>query len=316
LVLLCVVLVAATTPVLAQQYPTRAVRIVVPTSTASGPDFAARLLSQPLSERLGQQVVVDNRTGGATMIGTEVVAKAAPDGYTLAMVPPAFAINSSLYKKMPYDALRDFVPITHVSNSPLILVVHPSVPAKSVKELIAIAKARPSEIVFGSSGAGSITHMSMELVLYLSGTRMLHVAYKGPAPGVIDLAAGRVSTMMTGTVIGGPHVRTGRLRALGVSGARRTAPMPDLPTIAEAGVPGYESWSWTGLLAPAGTPQEIIARLSKEATAILRSQDMRERFAKEDYELIASTPEGFAAYIRTKLAKWAKVVKAAGIKAE
>lgn len=298
------------------QYPTRPLRIIVPTSTGGSSDTVARLISQPLSERLGHQVVVDNRAGAASMIGTETVARSAPDGYTLLMAVPALATNPSMYKKVPYDALRDFAPVTLAINQPHILVVHPSFPARSVKELIAVAKARPGEIVFASAGMGSNLHLAMELFLVMTGTRMLHVPYKGPTPGIIDLVAGRVSVMMPGIVPGGPHVRTGRLRALGVTGPNRAAAMPDLPTVAEAGVPGYEAAVWNGLLAPADTPKEIIARLHKEVTAVLLTQDIKERLAREGAEVVAGSPEEFSSHIRAEISKWAKVVKSAGIQPE
>ena len=306
---------AAIPPVYAQ-YPNRPVRIIVPTSSGAGADFAARLMSQQLSERYTQQVVVENRAGATTMIGTETVAKSAPDGHTLLMAPPAFAINPSLFRKVPYDALRDFAPITHVGNSPLVLVVHPSLPLKSVKELIAVAKARPGEILFASSGSGSITHMSAELFLYMTGTRMLHVPYKGPAPGVIDLVGGRVQMMVTSATITLPHLRTGRLRALGVTSAKRTPAAPDIPTIAEAGVPGYESLAWYALLAPTGTPREIISQLNMDVVGVLRAQSVRDRLGNEGIEVVASSPDELAAYIRSEMVKWAKVVKAAGIQAQ
>jgi tripartite-type tricarboxylate transporter receptor subunit TctC len=297
------------------QYPARPLRIIVPTSTGGASDTVARLMSQPLSERLGQQVVVDNRAGASTMIGTEAAAKSAPDGYTLLIAPPAFAINPSLYKKMPYDALRDFVPIIGLVKQPNILVVHPSIPSKSVKELIALSKSRPDEIAFASSGAGSSPHLSIELFLMMTGTRMLHVPYKG-ASGIVDLIAGRVSVMMPGIVSGVPHVRGGRLRALGVTDSTRAATMPDVPTIADAGVPGFEVVQWNGLIVPAGTSKEIVARLHKDIATVLLTQEIRERLAREGAEVIASSPAEFAIHIRAEIAKWAKVVKAAAIKPE
>jgi tripartite-type tricarboxylate transporter receptor subunit TctC len=212
--------------------------------------------------------------------------------------------------------LRDFAPITRATSQPNLLVVHPSLPAKSVKELIALAKARPGELVFASSGIGAGSHLTMELFLLITGTRMLHVPYKGPAPGVIDLISGRVSVMSPSTVATLPHVRSGRLRALGVTTLRRAVGLPDVPTVAEAGVPGYESVSWFGLVAPAGTPEDVISRLHQEAVAILRASDIRERFARDGTEVVAGTPDEFHAYIRAEIGKWAKVVKAAGIKPE
>lgn len=298
------------------QYPNRAVRIIVPTSVGSGADLSSRVIAQQLSERFGHQVVVENRAGATTMIGTELVAKSPPDGHTLLMAPPAFVINPSLFRQIPYDPLRDFAPITYVGNSPLILVVHPSLPQKSVKELVALAKARPGELVFASSGSGSITHMSAELFLYMTGTRMLHVPYKGPAPGVIDLVAGRVQLMITSAPITLPHIRTGRLRALGITGSTRSSAAPDIPTIAESGVPGYESQAWYALMAPNGTQQETLGQLNREVVGVLRMKIVRERLGNEGLETVASSAEELAAYLRSEMVKWAKVVKAAGIQAQ
>jgi tripartite-type tricarboxylate transporter receptor subunit TctC len=309
------VLVAAAA-VHAQGYPSRALRVVVPSSAGSGADFSARLIAQPLSERLGQQVVVENRAGAATMIGTELVAKSAPDGYTLLLGVGTLATTSSMYKKVPYDAQRDFAPITQLATVANVLVVHPSLPAKSVKELVTLAKARPGEIAFASSGTGTNPHLSMELFLYMTGTRMLHVPYKGPTPGLIDLLAGRVSAMSTSITASIPHMRSGRLRALGVTTAKRAAALPDVPTVAEAGVAGYEAVQWWALLAPAGTPADIIARLHREAVWTLNLKDIRERFVREGMDVVAGTPQDFAAVLRADTEKWARIVKSAGIQPE
>ena len=306
----------AAAPASSQNYLTRAVRLVVPSSPGSGPDFAARLIAPPLSERLGQQVVVDNRAGAATMIGSDMVAKSRPDGQTLLITTSTFAINPAIYQKMPYDSLRDFAPIAQMASLPMLLVVHPSLPAKSVKELVALARGRPGEITFASPGNGSSNHLNMELFLEMAGARMLHVPYKGPGPGIIDLMAGRISAMMLGSAPALPHIRSGKLRALGVTTARRAAVLPDVPTLAEAGVPGYEAVQWWGLLVSAGTATEIVARLHKDVVAVLLTQDIKERFAKEGTEIVASSPEDFAAHIRAEMAKWARVVKSAGIQPE
>ena len=300
----------------AQGYPARALRIVVPSSSGSGADYSARLISQPLSDRLGQQVVVENRAGAATMIGTEVVAKSPPDGYTLLLGVGTLATAPAMYKKVPYDALRDLAPVTQLASVANVLVVHPSLPAKSVKELVALAKARPGEIAFASSGTGTLPHLSMELFLVMTGTKMLHVPYKGPGPGLFDLLSGRVSAMTTSTAAAFPHIRSGRLLVLGVTTARRVAVMPDVPTIAEAGVAGYESVQWWGLLVPAGTPEDIIARLHKEVVSVMSTQDIRERFEKEGMAVIARSPQEFGAFIRAETEKWARIVKRAGIQPE
>jgi tripartite-type tricarboxylate transporter receptor subunit TctC len=291
-------------------------RIVVPSSAGSGADFSARLIAQPLGERLGQQLVVENRAGAATMIGTELVAKSPPDGYTLLLGVGTLATSPSMYKKVPYDAQRDFAPITQLATVANVLVVHPSLPAQSVKELVALAKARPGEIAFASSGTGTNPHLSMELFLFMTGTRMLHVPYKGPTPGMIDLLAGRVSAMSTSITASIPHMRSGRLRALGVTTAKRAAALPDVPTVAEAGVAGYEAVQWWALLAPAGTPADIIARLHREAVWTLNLQDIRGRFVREGMDVVAGTPQDFAAVLRADTEKWAKIVRAAGIQPE
>lgn len=305
-------------PASAQQtnYPVRAIRLVVPSSPGGGTDITARLVAPKLSEFLGQQVVIENRSGAGTMIGGEVVARAAPDGYTLLMGISTLAINPAMYKKVPYDALRDFAPISQVVSLPNILVAHPSLPVKSVKDLVAFAKARPAQINFASAGMGTSPHLSMELLLTMTGLKMIHVPYKGSGQGVVDVLAGHVSLMTPSILTGLPYVKDGRLRALGVTSAKRAAGAPDIPTIAEAGVPGYEATQWFGMLAPAGTPADIVSRLHKEVVRVLAIPDMRERFAADGAEPVGSTPEEFLAYIRSETAKWAGVIKQAGIKAE
>jgi len=292
-------------------YPSRPIRIVVPNSAGGFADTAGRLLAQGLAERLGRAVQADNRPGAGTIIGTEIVAKAPPDGYTLLMSPTTLAINPASYKKLPYDAARDFAPITQIASVPSVLVVHPSVPAKSVQELIALAKARPGEILYASPGHGTIPHLTMELFASMAKIRMLHVPYKGATPARLDLTAGRVATA---TIIG--YVPDGKLRALGVTSARRSAAAPDIPTIAEAGLPGFELVQWYGLLAPAGTSREIIARLHKEAVAVLHAADMKDHFAKNGGDVVASSPEAFAAFLKAETAKMAKAVRAAGVQPE
>jgi tripartite-type tricarboxylate transporter receptor subunit TctC len=298
------------------QYPNRALRLVVPSSAGSGADYSARSIAGPLSERLGQQVVVENRAGAATMIGTELVAKSPPDGYTLLLGVGTLATIPAIYKKVPYDAQRDLAPITQLVSVANVLVVHPSLPARSVKELVALARARPGEIAFASSGTGTLPHLSMELFLVMTGTKMLHVPYKGPAPGLFDLLSGRVSAMTTSSAAAFPHIRSGRVRVLGVTTNRRIAVMPEVPTIAEAGVAGYESVQWWGLLGAAGTPGEIIARLHKESVSVMAAPEIRERFEKEGMTVVAGPPQEFGAYIRSEIEKWARIVKSAGIQPE
>ncbi len=297
-------------------YPTRPVRIIVPTSPPGGADVVARSLAPGLSERLGQQVIVDNRAGASTMIGHEMAAKAPPDGYTLVMGISTLAINPATFKHVPYDALRDFAPIMQAAIQTLVLATHPSFPARNVKELIAIAKARPGDVSFSSPGFGTNPEMGMELFLYLTGTRMLHVPYRGGGESILALVAGHVSVTVASMLGTMPHVRSGKLRALGVTSSKRVASAPDVPTIAEGGVPGYESLQWYGLLAPTGTSKEIIARLNREAVAVLRTPEIAARLANDGTEIVAGTPEEFGAYLRAETEKWAKVVKAAGIKPE
>ena len=250
------------------------------------------------------------------MIGGEAAARAAPDGYTLVMGISTLAINPATFKKVPYDALRDFAPITHAALQALVLAVHPSFPAKNVKELVAIAKARPGAVVYSSPGFGTNPQMGMELFLYMTGTRMLHVPYRGGGESILALVSGQVAVTVASMLGTMPQVRSGRVRALGVTSAKRVASAPDLPTIAEAGVPGYESLQWYGLLAPAGTPKEIIARLHKVSVAVLRSPDVAARLASDGAEVVAGSPEEFGAFLRAETQKWARVVKAAGIKPE
>ncbi len=310
-------LTAAAMPVLAQgNYPTRPVRIIVPGSPGAGFDIVARLMAPGLSERLGRQVVVENRAGAGTIIGTEIVARALPDGYTLLMCAGAHAIHPALHKKMPYDGLRDFAPITQTAFVPNLMVVHASLPARSVKELIALGRARPGEILFGSGGIGASSHVSMELFASMAQIRLTHVAYKGTLPAVVDLLAGNVSVMVSSTASLLPHVRSGRLRALGVTSARRVSAAPEIVTIAEAGLPGYESVNWFGLLAPAGTPREIIGRLHRESVEVLRAQSFRERIAADGIESVATSPEEFATFLQAETVKWGRLLKAAGITPE
>ena len=296
-----------------ESYPSRTVRIVVPTAAGGPSDRAARLIAGELSKRLGRQVIVETRPGAGTIIGSEIVAKAAPDGYTLLLSPSTLAINPSSYKKMPYNALTDFASITQTHFVPNLFAVHPSLPVKSTKEFIAFAKARPDEILYGSAGHGTNPHLTVELFASMAGVKLYHVPYKGTLPGLTDLLAGRVVVMATsplGLLV--PHVRNGKLRALGVSSRKRTEALPDIPSISEA-VPGYESVQWSALMAPAGTPAAIIDRLHKETVSILRMPEIRKSLAADSAEVVGSSPEEMAAFLRAETAKWAKVAKAAGI---
>jgi tripartite-type tricarboxylate transporter receptor subunit TctC len=316
LILLCAALAAVFSPAQAQQYPTKPVRLVVPAAPGGGTDITARIIAPKLSEQLGQQVVVENRAGAGTMIGSEAVARAAPDGYTLLMGISTLAINPAMYKKVPYDALKDFAPISQVVSLPNVLVTHPSLPAKTVKELVAFARARPGQLNYASAGVGTNPHLSMELFLAMTGLKMTHVPYKGAGPGLVDTVAGHVSVMTPSIISGLPHVRGGRLRALGVTSAKRAGGVPDIPTIAEAGVPGYDAVQWFGVLAPTATPRAIVVRLHGEIVRVLQAADVKGRLSGDGADPVGSSPEEFAAFLRAETAKWAKVVKDAGIQPE
>lgn len=300
----------------AQAYPNRPIRLIVPFAAGGGTDIAARAIAQKLTEALGQQVIVDNRPGAGTVIGTELAAKASPDGYTLVQCSTSLSINPSLRSKLPYDALRDFATITQVVSEPYLAVTQPAFPAQSVKELLVLAKAKPGQLNFGSPGTGTGGHFAGELFKLLSGADLIHIPYKGNGPALTDLLGGQINMLFATILPALPHVKSGRLRVLAVSSIRRSALLPDVPSIAGSGVPGYDAGSWNGVLAPAATPREIVARLNRETVRILHAPEMRERFAREGAEPIGNSPAEFTAFIKSEIAKWAKVVKAAGIKAE
>ena len=307
-------LISVSATVQAQDYPTRPVRFVVPYVPGGGVDFVGRTLAQKLSGSWGQQVIVDNRPGGGTNIGSELVARSAPDGYTLLVGGVPNTANVALYKKLPYDVVKDFAPVILLDTAPNVLAVHPSVPAKSVRELIALAKIRRGALTYASAGIGSSNHLSGELFRTMAGVDIVHVPYKGGGAAVTDLIAGQISMYFGTTPSTMPHVRTGRLRALGVTTAKRTPAAPDVPTIAESGLPGYEQSAWHGLLAPAGTPEAIITKLHAEVVRALRSKEIAERFAVQGIDVIGSSPAEFAAFIKQDLAKYEKLVKTAGIR--
>jgi tripartite-type tricarboxylate transporter receptor subunit TctC len=301
---------------LAQNYPTRPVRLVVASSPGGSSDILGRLLAAKMSDGLKQQVVVENRAGASGVIGVDVVAKAAPDGYTLVITQTSLAINPSMIRKMPYDAMRDLAPISEIVTAPNVLVVHPSVPARTVKELIALAKSKPGRINVGSPGIGTSPHLSAELFKYMSGADMPQVLYKGSGQSMIGLLSGEIESAFPTmpTVI--QYVKDGRVRGLGVTTLKRVQAMPNVPSIAEAGLPGYESTQWFGVLAPAGTPRPIIDRLNQEIVRVLNLPDIKERLNAEGTEVVASTPEDFMKHLKAETDKWAKVIKAAGIKPE
>jgi tripartite-type tricarboxylate transporter receptor subunit TctC len=314
--ILLAVLATASTEALAQSYPTKPIRLIVPSSPGGGTDITARIIAPDLSKLLGQQVVVENRAGAGTMIGGEVVAKAPPDGYTLLMCVSTLAINPAIYKKVPYDALRDFAPVTQAVTLPNVIVGHPSLPARNVKELVALARARPGQLNFSSAGVGTSPHLSVELFLVMTKTQMTHIPYKGSGPAATDLIAGQVQVMAPNMLTAYPHIKSGRMRAYGVTSSKRSAGAPEIPTIAEAGVPGYEAVQWYGVLAPANTPRAIVTRLHADISKILQQPNVKELLGKDGAEPVGNTPEQFAAFIKTETAKWAKVVRDAGIQPE
>ncbi|MBI2296923.1 MAG: tripartite tricarboxylate transporter substrate binding protein [Betaproteobacteria bacterium] len=304
-------------PAGAQPFPSKPIRLVLPYPPGGGTDTIARPLAQRLSEHLGQQVVVDNRGGAGGAIGMELVARSAPDGYTIVLAITAqLAVNVSLFRKLPYDPVRDYAPITLLGSGTYVLVVHPSLPVKSVKELIALARARPGELAYSSSGNGSGGHLAAELLKNMAGIKMLHVPYKGGGPALMDLLAGQVQVLFSTQLASWPHVQSGRIRALAVSTAKRPASLPDLPTIAEAGVPGYDSGVWYGILAPAGTPREIIGRLNGEIVRVLNLPDYRKFLVNNAIEPVGSPPEQLGQYIQSEIVKWAKVIKDAGVRVD
>lgn len=309
---------AASSVVYAQQpaYPTKTVRLVVPLVAGGPTDILARLIAQPLGERLGQTVVVENRPGAGGNIGAEMVAKSPPDGHTLFMgTSGPMSINVSIYQKIGYDPARDFAPIMLAASAPFVVVVHPSLPASNIKQLIALVKSRPGQLNFGAV-PGNAAHLATELFKSTAGLDMVFVPYKGAAPANTDLVAGQIQLSFASTPGAMPLVKGGRLKALGISSAKRIAKLPDLPTIAESGVPGYEASVWYGIVAPAKTSPEIIARLYKESAAIVQDRTSREKMDANDFEPTVLNPEQFGAFIRSEIAKWAKVVKATGARAD
>ena len=304
---------ALPTVVLAQNYPVKPVTIVVPFAPGGTTDILARIVGQGLQTELGQPFVVDNRAGAGGNIGASLAAKAAGDGYTLFMgTVGTHAINQALYKKMPFDPVKDFAPISRVATVPNLLVAHPSQPYKTVKELIAYAKANPGKVTFGSPGSGASPHVSGELFKSLTGTDMLHVPYKGSAPAMTDLLGGQIAIMFDNMPSAIQHVRSGKLRPIAVTTAKRSPELPDIPTIAEAGVPGYEAMSWFGLFAPAATPKPVLDRLNAALVKVLNQPDVKKKIAEQGGDVVAETPAQFAAFIKSETAKWGKVVKDSG----
>ena len=300
----------------AASYPSKQIRLVVGFAPGGATDIVARLVAQKLQEAWGQPVVVDNKPGGGSNIGGEFVAKAAPDGYTLLLGTIANATNMSIYKDMPYDTLRDFAPITQTMSAPSVLVVSPSVPAGNLKELIALAKAQPGKLTYASSGAGGSPHLAGELLKMRGGIDIVHVAYKGAAPALVDVVSGTVTMGFKTALSAIPHMQTGKLKPIAVAATKRLPAIPNVPTMAEAGLPDFEVSSWNGVLAPAKTPPAIVAKLHREIVRILGLEDVKKNFAAQAAEPVGNTPEQFRAYIQAEITKWAQVVKASGAKIE
>lgn len=312
-----VLLVATMTgTAMAQRYPERPIRLIVGYAPGGTTDFTARVVGPKLSEALGQSVVIDNRPGAGSIIGTDLVAKASPDGYTLLLADTAFGIVPAIYARQPFDSLKDFALVTQIMGVGNALVVHPSVTARTVKELVALARARPGQLTFGSGGVGTPLHMGGEQLKVAAGIDIVHVPYKGAAPAMTDLLGGQLTMIFPTLTVGVPHVKAGRLRALAVTGVRRAAALPEVPTAVEAGYATVNATSWFGLVAPARTPMPVIDRLHAEVTRILKQPDVRERFEAQHAEIVAGTPQAFARFVATEIAQWKAVAKAGGIKAE
>jgi tripartite-type tricarboxylate transporter receptor subunit TctC len=298
------------------QYPAKPVRIVVPFAPGGATDAVLRLIGPRLSENLGQQVIIENRPGGGATIGMDAVAKAAPDGYMVGVANLSFAVNPSFFAKLPYNTERDFALVGMITKTPLVLTVHPSLPARNLKELTALAKSKPGDLYYSSSGNASASQMMVELYAYLSGIRLTHVPYTGGGPALISVLSGQVSICPVSIPVLLPHYQAGKLRPLGITTAQRDPAIPDVPTIAEGGVAGYDATEFQGLVVPANTPQAAVVRLNQDMVKALRAPDLAQRFASVGAHPVGSTPEEFAAYMRKELQIWSKVIKAAGIKAD
>ena len=316
-ILLCAAAILVSAAAAAQSWPAKPVRFIVPFPPGGSTDVLGRILAVKLGESLGQQVIVDNRGGAGGIIGTDIVVKSPPDGYTLLMTASApIAINITLMKNVPYDPRKDLVPVSRIGSTPLVLVVHPSVPARSVKELIALLRARPNDFTYASAGSGTPQHLSAELFKTLANVKMNHVPYKGSGPAMIDVISGQIPITFEVFITALTYVKSGRLRALAQTGSTRSPYLPDVPTIGETGVPGYESAGWYGVFAPAGTAPAIVNRVHSEMTRIMNTADMQQRMADLGADPAHDTPEQFAAFIRAEIVKWAKVIKDSGATAD
>jgi tripartite-type tricarboxylate transporter receptor subunit TctC len=313
--LLALVLLVAATQAFAQAYPTKPVKMIIPYPPGGGNDTLGRLFAAKLSDRLGQPVVVENRPGAGTLIGTEAAAKSPPDGYTILLSSIAtHALSPNLYAKVPYDPVKDFAPVTLLGIAPTVLVARSDLPAKDLAEFVAAAKARPGGFTYASGGNGTPPHINGEVFKAVAGVDLLHIPFKGGGPALVDLMAGRVDVMLDTAASAMPHVRSGKLRALAISGPKRSAEYPDLPTFAEAGLPQYDTNAWYSVHAPAGTPPEVVRRLNAELVASLKEPDVQARFKQLSTDPVGNTPEEFAAFVRAELDKYARVIKGAGIK--
>jgi tripartite-type tricarboxylate transporter receptor subunit TctC len=301
---------------LAQNFPTKPLRVVVGLAPGGGTDIVARMVGQRLTGAIGQQVIIDNRAGASGNIAAEIVARAPADGYTLIVVTASHAINPSLYSKLSYDPIKDFSAITQLTAQPYLFVVNPSVPAKNVKEFVALAKSRKGGLTYASSGSGLLGHLGMELLKSQARFDAVHIPYKGAGPALVDTIAGQVDVFFPTIISGLPQVRNGKVRVIGVTTLKRAALLPDVPTVAEQGFPGYEVSGWYGLLAPAGTPKDVIGVLNREVAKVLRSPEGKERLAAEGAEGVGNSPEEFTAYMQSEMVKWAKVVKQSGARAD
>lgn len=306
-----------TSAAFAQGWPEKPIRLIVPYAPGGGADVVARPLAHRLTEKLGKQVLVDNRGGASGNIGMEIVAKSPADGYTLVLcLGPQLSVNQSLYSRLPYDPVQDFAPITLIGTASYFLAVHPALPVRNVEDFIKLAKARPGQILYGSSGNGSGLHLSMELLRSLAKIDVLHIPYKGGGPAMPDLLSGQLQAMFVSWGTSSGHIRAGKLRPLGATTAKRSPALPELPTLAEAGVPGYDSGVWYALLAPRATPASVIARLHGEVSGLLKASELRERYIADGIEVIASTPDQLTAYARSETGKWAQVIRRANVKVE
>jgi tripartite-type tricarboxylate transporter receptor subunit TctC len=315
-ILLGATLSAFTGTAAAQQYPSKPVRLIVPFAPGGGTDITARAVAQKLTEAWGQPVIADNRPGANGTIGVDLAAKSAPDGYTITMISSSHTVNVSLYSKLPYDLVRDLTPVTQATSQPYAMVIHPSLPAKTVKEFIAYAKTKPGGINYGSSGTGGIAHLGGAWIGHIAGIEMVHIPYKGGAPATLDMIAGRTQMQLGTLLLTGPHIKAGKLRALAVTTPKRWHGTPELPTVAEAGVPGFAITQWYGMIAPAKTPPAIVTKISKEISRILHQPDVKEKLASDGADAVGNAPEEFGAHIKAEVAKYAKIVKLVGLKAE